>query len=170
MIISVDKIKRLGRKILRYDPWKDRVVILPENNKSSINKRDALYIAKVFHPEVRVGVLKLSGSANIRRTVEIDLVGDVDVGDNVVFSDYIQIFTHEHSYNSKIRSKVNKYSNLRIEVGAYIGTRVIITQGCNCIGKYAVIAAGSVVTKSVPSGEIWGGVPAKKIGEVECVD
>ena len=33
------------------------------------------------------------------------------------------------------------------------------------IGRDAIFAAGSVVNKSVPPMEIWGGVPAVKIGE-----
>ena len=33
------------------------------------------------------------------------------------------------------------------------------------IGKGAVVAAGAVVNKSVAPYEIWGGVPAKKLGE-----
>lgn len=32
------------------------------------------------------------------------------------------------------------------------------------IGRGAVIAAGAVVSKDVPELEIWGGVPAHKIG------
>ncbi len=35
------------------------------------------------------------------------------------------------------------------------------------IGPNSIVAAGSVVTKDVPSGEIWGGAPAKKIGTVD---
>lgn len=35
------------------------------------------------------------------------------------------------------------------------------------IGSNSIIAAGAVVTKNVPSGEIWGGVPAKRIGYVD---
>ncbi len=34
------------------------------------------------------------------------------------------------------------------------------------VGENAVVAAGAVVSKDVPPYEIWGGVPAKKIGEV----
>ena len=31
------------------------------------------------------------------------------------------------------------------------------------IGRGSIVAAGSVVTKDIPSCEIWGGVPARKI-------
>ena len=37
------------------------------------------------------------------------------------------------------------------------------------IGPNAIIAAGAVVTKDVPPGEVWGGVPARKIGDFESV-
>lgn len=32
------------------------------------------------------------------------------------------------------------------------------------VGNGAVVGAGAVVTKDIPPYEIWGGVPAKKIG------
>ena len=31
------------------------------------------------------------------------------------------------------------------------------------IGEGAIIAAGSLITKDIPSGEVWGGYPAKKM-------
>lgn len=46
--------------------------------------------------------------------------------------------------------------------GVWIGARVIVLQGVE-IGDRAIIAAGAVVTRNVPSNEIWGGVPAKFI-------
>ncbi len=41
----------------------------------------------------------------------------------------------------------------------------VVLPGCT-IGENAVVAAGAVVRCDVPAGEIWGGVPARKIGEV----
>ena len=35
------------------------------------------------------------------------------------------------------------------------------------MGKNAVVAAGSVVSKSIPDNEIWGGNPAKLIRKIE---
>jgi acetyltransferase-like isoleucine patch superfamily enzyme len=52
--------------------------------------------------------------------------------------------------------------------GVDIGRNVWVAAGCillpGCvIGDNSVIAAGSVVRGTVPSGEVWGGVPARKI-------
>ena len=46
----------------------------------------------------------------------------------------------------------------------WIGCGATIISGVN-VGNGAVIGAGAVVTKDVPPYEIWGGVPAKKIGK-----
>ena len=49
-----------------------------------------------------------------------------------------------------------------VETDVWIGTGAIILGGVK-IGSGSIIAAGSVVTKNIPSCEIWGGVPAVKI-------
>jgi acetyltransferase-like isoleucine patch superfamily enzyme len=51
-----------------------------------------------------------------------------------------------------------------LEEGCDIGVNATILPGVS-IGKGAIIAAGAVVTKNVPAGEVWGGVPAKKIAD-----
>lgn len=46
--------------------------------------------------------------------------------------------------------------------GVWIGAKVVVLRGVT-IGDRSVVAAGAVVTTSVPPDELWGGVPARKI-------
>ena len=53
-----------------------------------------------------------------------------------------------------------------IEEGASVGSSVTILCGVT-IGAKAIVGAGSVVTKDIPSGEIWAGNPAEFIRKAE---
>lgn len=59
-----------------------------------------------------------------------------------------------------------KTSPIKICDYAFIGGGSIILKGVK-IGKNAVVAAGSVVTKSIPENEIWGGNPARYIRRLD---
>lgn len=52
---------------------------------------------------------------------------------------------------------------IRIDDDVWVGANVVILKGVT-IGRGAIVGAGAVVTKPIPEFEIWGGVPAKKIG------
>lgn len=56
----------------------------------------------------------------------------------------------------------NISGDVHLKEGAWIGTGAQILQGIT-VGKYARIGAGAVVTKDVPDGETWVGVPAKPL-------
>jgi maltose O-acetyltransferase len=75
--------------------------------------------------------------------------------------------------NHEIRSGAI-YRNLQwdssrhgITIGSnvWLGAGVTILPGCS-VGDNAIIAAGSVVTKDIPSDEIWGNIPARKMRPV----
>jgi acetyltransferase-like isoleucine patch superfamily enzyme len=51
-----------------------------------------------------------------------------------------------------------------LQEDVWLGANVIILKGVK-IGRGAIVAAGAVVTNEVPAFEIWGGVPARKLGE-----
>jgi acetyltransferase-like isoleucine patch superfamily enzyme len=52
-----------------------------------------------------------------------------------------------------------------VEDGASLGSSVTVLCGVQ-IGHGAIVGAGSVVTKSIPAGEIWAGNPARFIRKV----
>ena len=54
---------------------------------------------------------------------------------------------------------------VKIEDNAFVGARSMILRGIT-IGKYSIIGAGSVVTKSVPENEIWAGNPARFVRKI----
>jgi len=86
----------------------------------------------------------------------ITLEDDVFIGPNVTFTNDLYP-----------RSKRNQLPLVRtiIKKGASIGGNSTILAG-NTIGKYAMVGAGAVVTKSIPDFELWIGNPARKIGYV----
>jgi acetyltransferase-like isoleucine patch superfamily enzyme len=78
-----------------------------------------------------------------------------------------RIIPNQHTFSSPdvhINNQPCQSIGIKIEDGVWIGANVVVLDGVK-IGLGAIIGAGAVVTKSVPSLEIWAGVPAKKIGE-----
>lgn len=49
--------------------------------------------------------------------------------------------------------------------GASLGARVVVVAGCS-IGRWALVAAGAVVTRDVPDFALVAGIPARRIGWV----
>lgn len=97
----------------------------------------------------------------------------VTLKDNVVISAGVRLITHSivhcvFNREEATNSYLCPYGEIVINDNVYIGADVIINYGVE-IGKNCIIAAGAVVTKNVPDGEVWGGVPAKKIGTYEEV-
>ena len=53
-----------------------------------------------------------------------------------------------------------KWQYVTIEEGAVIGGGATILPGLQ-VGSHSVVAAGAVLTKDIPAGEVWAGNPAK---------
>lgn len=85
------------------------------------------------------------------------------IPDGVTIEDDVLVAPHACFTNDKKPPSFGKnWAPIMVKKGATIGARVTILPGVT-IGEKAVIGAGAVVTKNVPAGETWVGVPAKKI-------
>lgn len=98
----------------------------------------------------------------INKRVLLDGRGGLSIGNNVDIAREVCIWTAEHDIHSNTHCYV-AYPVI-IEDFVWIASRAIILPGVT-IGKGAVVAAGSVVTKDVPSMAVVGGVPAKVIAQ-----
>lgn len=73
---------------------------------------------------------------------------------------YTQSAVADHDFSHLDRPQ--KYGDVHFDDYCWVGANVFVNPGL-IIGKNAVVGANSVVTKNIPSFEIWGGVPAKFI-------
>lgn len=85
----------------------------------------------------------------------------IQIGDNVNIGGHVQIYTLEHDPQASDFGV--KGGPVVIHDFAYVATRSTLLPEIT-IGEGAVVAAGAVVTKSVPPYTIVGGVPASVIG------
>lgn len=88
----------------------------------------------------------------------------ITLGRNVYLTNGVQFITHDGG-SLLFRNQIPDLEITKpIVLGdnVYIGTGALLLPGIT-IGSNSIIAAGAVVTKDVPSGEVWGGIPAKKI-------
>lgn len=122
----------------------------------------------VVFPEAKIGT-----GCNICANVLIE--NEVVVGNNVTVKSGVQLWdgvtlednvfvgpnvTFTNDLFPRSKNPDWKLSKTVVKKGASIGANATILCGIT-IGENAMIGAGSVVTKDVPSGEIWVGNPAK---------
>jgi acetyltransferase-like isoleucine patch superfamily enzyme len=89
----------------------------------------------------------------------------VVIGDDVLIGAYCYLASANHRFESlgaPIGSQGYEVKEVEIGRGAWLGAHVIVLPGVR-IGENAVVGAGAVVTRDIPDGEIWAGVPAKHL-------
>lgn len=97
--------------------------------------------------------------------VMLDVRGGITIEDDVTISNRALVLSHINvGYPSHPLQKAypTKDSPVRIKKGSYVGSGAILLPGIT-LGAKSVVGAGSVVTKSVPSGVVVVGVPATVI-------
>ncbi|MEZ2333998.1 DapH/DapD/GlmU-related protein [Mucilaginibacter sp. RCC_168] len=131
------------KKIMRFEIGKNTFIFMKCTFDSTLN-------------------LKIGSNAVVGARCRLDTRGMIEIGSNVSISQDVIILTADHEMNSIDFS--GRVRHVTIEDYAWIGTRAMILPGVT-VGKGAVIAAGSVVSKNVEAFSVVGGIPAKKIGE-----
>lgn len=91
------------------------------------------------------------------------IIGPVNIGNDVRLAQNVVLSGLNHNYesvDSPIHAQGVSTKPIVIEDETWIGANVVIVPGVT-VGKHAVVAAGSVVTKNVPPYSVVAGNPAR---------
>lgn len=120
----------------------------------------------VFGRGARISIGTASGIGEGSRIV---CMHDVNIGDDVMIGPEVLILTGGHAFDDPTIRLIDQKvvtAPVTIEDDVWIGARAILLPGVT-VRRGSVVAAGSVVTKDVPSGSVVGGNPAKLIKQIE---
>jgi len=146
---------------------------LADVQSKKIGKNTNIWQYCVILPDAIIG-----NNCNINAFVFIE--NDVIVGDNVTIKCGVQLWngiriednvfigpnvTFTNDYLPRSKKYPEKFLKTIIKTGASIGANSTIIGGIT-IGEYAMIGAGSVITKNIGKQELWYGNPAKFRGYV----
>ncbi len=110
------------------------------------------------------GYLRIGDNTRINGAT-ISVQEEVLIGNNCRIAPHVIIMDGDF-HDTQDRFSDGKKSRIIIKDNAWIATRAMILKGVT-IGEGAVVAAGSVVTKSVPDFTVVGGVPAREIKKIK---
>ena len=116
-------------------------------------------------------------NVNVSNNVKIGdgckVQNNVSIYEGVELEDYVfcgpsMVFTNDLTPRAKYPKGSAGYKKTVLHTGASIGANATVVCGHE-VGRWAMVAAGAVVTKNVPVYALVAGVPAKQIGWVcEC--
>jgi acetyltransferase-like isoleucine patch superfamily enzyme len=111
--------------------------------------------------------IRIGESTALSNNVTIIAVKCVEIGARCLVGDHTLILDSDfHHMDAATRNAPNPpTAPVLIEADVWIGSRVTILKGVR-IGARSVIAAGAVVTKSIPPDSVAAGIPARVVRSV----
>ncbi len=137
--------------VIRYAIWKNRLLYLGKNTK--------IYPHVIIHsPEY----VKIGSNVSIAEFVHMWGGGGIEIGNDVMIASHTVITSLTHDPEAPIYRRTLIKRSVKIGNNVWIGAEAIILPGVT-ISDGAIIGAGSIVTKDVPSNTTVAGVSAKPI-------
>jgi len=89
--------------------------------------------------------------------------GEIIIGEGSMLAQDVALIGANHLTNKDVFYREQPWDTTKVGVtigkNVWVGAGVTVLPGVN-IGDSSIIAAGAVVSKNVPSGEVWAGIPA----------
>jgi len=113
------------------------------------------------------GQIEVGNSAAFNRGAHINAScgGKIVIGDHCLIGPGVVMRTADHDFSRTdipIQNQGHDHEDIIIEDDVWIGANTVVLKGVH-IGRGAIIGAGAVVTKNIPSMAIAVGIPAKPL-------
>jgi lipopolysaccharide O-acetyltransferase len=112
------------------------------------------------------GTITVGDGCSFAGDVTISAAASVTLGGEVLVARGVHISDHDHAFTDPgrpaRRQGIANAAPVMVGDGAWLGHNVTVTAGVS-IGRGAVIAAGAVVTRDVPSYSLAVGIPAQVV-------
>lgn len=135
----------------------DEVVISEESWISAIDE----YAGRKYSPRIDIG-----SNTHVGRYFCLAATGEVNIGKNCLFSEYVYISDHYHGHDPEggplVTQALFSKGVTSIGDGTFLGYRVSVLPGVQ-LGNHCIVGAHSVVTHSFPDYSMIAGSPAKLI-------
>ncbi len=103
----------------------------------------------------------------IGKDCEFNISSKITFGYYCAIASGCKFIDHNHGYDTRdayIGEQAPTSEAITIEDDVWLGVNVVVLKGVH-IAKGAIVAAGSIVNKSIAPYEIWGGIPARRLAE-----
>ncbi len=115
------------------------------------------------------GYIRIGNNVGIGEFAYLGGGGGLEIGDDCIIGQYLSCHPENHNYGDRdrlIRLQGVTRKGIRIGRNCWIGAKVTILDGVT-VGDNCVVAAGAVVTRSMPPNSVIGGVPARVLKRIE---
>lgn len=143
---NIDMRNRENGKII----FKDKVTI--ENDCRFVSARE--------------GTIEIGEGSIVTAFAILNGGGNIIIGEKCIIGPRCSINANEHIFRRQVPIRDSGFINrsITIEDDCWLAANVSVNKGV-LLRKGTIVASGAVVTKSTEEYSIYGGIPAKKIGE-----
>lgn len=133
----------------------------------------------IINSEISSGTHILAGK-NSKISIENTFIGRncvivardrIMIGKNSLIAEMVVIRDQDHQITNSSNRAAEGFTSKPVELGenVWVGAKATILKGVK-IGHNAVVGSSSLVLKDIPSDEVWAGVPARLIYNVQPAD